>query len=212
MRLASGQLHAEHLAPAFPVNAERNEHRLGLDHPVEPDLLVPRIEDHIRIRFLEAALGKAPEQLIQPFVDPADRARRERVPAQLLGDRLDLARRHALDVHLGQRAHERLLRPLVSVEELGREPALPVTGHPQLQLPNARDQTAAVVPRPIPGPIRRALTGPGPHRLGHLRLQHLLEGFLQESFQQLVVAADQGFDLAGLRGTLRSRGHGHTPL
>ena len=74
LRLASGQLHAEHLAPAFPVNAERNEHRLGLDHPVEPDLLVPRIEDHIRIRFLEAALGKAPEQLIQPCVDPADRA------------------------------------------------------------------------------------------------------------------------------------------
>ena len=38
---------------------------------------------------------EAPQQRIQALVDPTNGARRERMPAQLLGDRFDLACRHA---------------------------------------------------------------------------------------------------------------------
>ena len=64
-RLAVRQLDAEHLPPAFPVDPERNEHRLGLDHSVEADLRVARIQDHVGIGLLEPALRKATEQGIQ---------------------------------------------------------------------------------------------------------------------------------------------------
>jgi len=60
LRLAGGEVHAEHLAPVLPIYPERNEHRLGLDHPVEPDFFIARIQDHLRIRLVEPALGEAP--------------------------------------------------------------------------------------------------------------------------------------------------------
>ena len=51
-----------------------------------------------------------------------------------------------------------------------------------------------------------------PTDISGLRLQHLLERFLHQLLEQHSVAADQGFDLTGLRSTLRSSGHGCTPL
>jgi hypothetical protein len=51
------------------------------------------------------------------------------VAAQLLGDRLHLPGRDALDVHLGQHRHQRLLRALIALEQLGREAALPILRH-----------------------------------------------------------------------------------
>ena len=50
-RLSIRELHAQDLAPALAVDPDRDEDRLRLDHPVEPDLLVPRIEDQIGIRL-----------------------------------------------------------------------------------------------------------------------------------------------------------------
>ena len=66
--------------------------------------------------------------------------------AQLLGDRFDLPGRDALDVHLGEGGHERLLGALVALEQLGREATLPVLRHAQLELADPGDQRSAVVP------------------------------------------------------------------
>jgi hypothetical protein len=77
------------------------------------------------------------------------------VAAQLLRDRLDLAGRHALHVHLGQRGHERLLRALVALEQLGREAAVAVLRYPQLQLADPGDEGATVVTAAMAEPRRR---------------------------------------------------------
>ncbi len=68
--------------------------------------------------------------------------------------------------------------------------------------PNPRHQSPTVVPRPIAQAPRRPFAGPGPEGLGHVSLQHLLERFLHEPFQELAVLADEGFDAGGLRATL----------
>src|SRR6516162_4270409 len=73
------------------------------------------------------------------------------------GDRLHLARRHPLHVHLRQRPHQRLLRALVALEQRRREPTLPVLRHPQLQRPHPGDQRPAVVAAAIAEPTRAAL-------------------------------------------------------
>jgi hypothetical protein len=49
--------------------------------------------------------------------------------AAFLGDRLDLAGRHDLHVHLGQRRHQRLLGALVALEEFSGEAAVTVLRH-----------------------------------------------------------------------------------
>ncbi len=210
-RLPVRELHAEQLASPFPVDPDGHEHGLGLNHPVQPDLLVARIEDEVGVRLLQPAVGKALQQGIQAAVDPADGAGRERVAAQLLRDGLHLAGRHALDVHLRERTDQGFLRALVPVEELGREPALAVARDPQFQLPDPRHQPPTVVPRPIADAPGRPFAGLRPEGLGHVGLQHLLERLLHQSLQQLAVAADEGFDSGGLRATLGSSGHGLTP-
>src|SRR3546814_3403427 len=104
------------------------------------------------LRLVEAALGKGRQAAIELLVDRRDRRGREGMAAQLFGDRLDLARRNALDIHLGQRRHQRLLRPLVALEQLGREAPGTVLRHPQLQLADPRHQPARVMPRTVAAP------------------------------------------------------------
>jgi hypothetical protein len=71
----------------------------GLAHP-----FVAGIQDQVRAGFVEPPARKLGQAVIHPGLDRADRRGREAVAAQLLGDRLDLAGRHALHIHLGQRA------------------------------------------------------------------------------------------------------------
>ena len=172
-RLSIRELHAQDLAPALAVDPDRDEDRLRLDHAVEPDLLVPRIEDQIGIRLVEPALGKAPEQSLQALVDPADGARRERVPAQFFRHGLDLAGGHALDIHLGQRTHQGLLGPLKTGQTARsrtapRGRAGPATPACRSASPargcNSRTDTRCEQPCAPPGPRPRSRSSrlPGP--------------------------------------------------
>ena len=43
--LAIGHLHAEHLAPALPINADGQQHRSRADHRVLAQLLIARVDD-----------------------------------------------------------------------------------------------------------------------------------------------------------------------
>jgi hypothetical protein len=132
------------------------------------------------------------------------------VAAELFGDRLDLPRRHALNVHLGQRRHERLLRALITLEQLGREPTGAVLRHPQLQLADAGDQRARVVPRTVAEPRRRPLALLGGQRLGHLGFQELLQDRLDQRPQKVLVGCQQCLHFLKRRSKLAS-GHGVHP-
>ena len=94
--------------------------------------------------------------------------------AQLLGDRLHLSGRDALHVHLGQRRDQRLLGALIAFEQFGREPAVAILRHAQLELADAGDEGARVIAGSVAEPSARALALPGCERVRHLGFQHLL--------------------------------------
>ena len=132
------------------------------------------------------------------------------MPAQRLGHRLDLARRNPLHVHLGQGADQRLLRALIALEQLGREPPQPVLRHPQFQRPDPGDQRAAVIAAAVGKPRLAPLPLLGADRLGHLRLERRLHQRLHRRTHEILVPRQQSFHVDYFRLTL-AFGHGVHP-
>ena len=130
--------------------------------------------------------------------------------AQLLGDRLDLAGRNALHVHLGQRRHQRLFGALIALEELGREPAVPILRHAQLELANPGDERAGVVAGAVAEPGGRALALLGPERVGHLGFQHLLHHRANDLAQPVRALGEKLVDGDDRRPSF-TLGHGGVP-
>ena len=130
--------------------------------------------------------------------------------AQGLGHRLDFAGRHALHVHLGQRADQRLLRALVALEQLGRKPPAAILRHPQLQRPHPGDQRAAVIAAAVGQSRLGSFPLLGPDRFAHLRFQRGLEQRLQRRLQEIFVALQQLFHVNQF-GLTFAFGHGVLP-
>ena len=133
------------------------------------------------------------------------------MPAQLLRDRLHFARRHALHVHLGERRHEGALRALIALEQLGREAALPVLRHPQLQFADPGDQRPTVGAGPVTEQRHSPLVLLGAERLRHLRFQDLLQRRSHDLADKLAILGKQCFQRRRSRLTL-SFGHGVSSL
>src|ERR1700739_4986300 len=76
--------------------------------------------------------------------------------------------------HLGQRRDQRLLGALIAFEELGREAAVAVLRHAQLELAHPGDEGAGVMAGAVAEPGNRTLALLGGERVGHLGFQHLL--------------------------------------
>ena len=130
--LPIGHLHSEHLAPAFPVNADGHKHCSGSNHGVLPHLLIPCVQDQVGIFAVKLSTAKASQFLIELLVEPTDRTRAKTALSELFADRLDLPSRYSLDVHLGERRHQRLLTALIAFENLGGKPPVAVLGNSQL--------------------------------------------------------------------------------
>jgi len=192
--LAFGLLDGEDLTPAVPVDADGDQHGLGADDAVLADLLVAGVQDEVGVGLGERAPGEGGEAVVQPLVDGRDGRGREGVAAQLLGDGLDLPGRDALNVHLGERRHERLLGALIAFEQLGREAAVAVLRHPQLELADRRDERARVVAGAVSKAGRRALALLGPERIRHLGFEHLLHHGTHDLAQAVRLCQDQVFD------------------
>jgi hypothetical protein len=204
------RLDPQHAAPAVPADRHRDQHRLAADDPCLPHPLVAGIQDQVGVGLLEAAAGELGQAHIQPLVDRADAGGGEAVTAQLLGDRLDLPRRDPLHVHLGQSRHQRPLRTLVALEQLGGKPAVTILRHTQLQLADPRHQRSIVVPGPIAEPFVRPLTFGRADRLGHLGLQHLLQRRAHERPDKIRVRRDQRLEISNPSRTILC-GHGVQP-
>jgi hypothetical protein len=57
--LPIGHLHAQHLAPAFPINPNGHQHGPGADHSVFPQLFIARIDNQIGIFALQLSPREA---------------------------------------------------------------------------------------------------------------------------------------------------------
>jgi hypothetical protein len=115
-----------------------------------------------------------------------------------------------LHIHLGQGAHERFLRPLVALKQLGRKAPLAILRHPQLQSSNPGDQRAAVIAAAVrqPGFAPLAFLGPDPFR--HLRLERRLNQHRYCRAHKILALRQQFFHIDQLRLTL-ALGHGVLP-
>src|SRR5579863_5691790 len=89
-----------------------------------------RIQHHIRVFFLQPALRKLLQFLIERLIDAADAGGRKLMPAQLFRNRLDLARGNTLHVHFSQRSHQCFFAPLIALEHLRPKAPLAVLGNP----------------------------------------------------------------------------------
>ena len=208
LRLSAGEFDAEDVAAAVPADADGDQHRLRADDAAVAHLLVAGVEDEVRHRFVELALGEGGERLVEALVDPRDGRRRDAVAAQLLGDRLDLACRDALDVHLRQGAHQRLLGALVTFEQLGGEASFAVAGDAQLELADAGHETARIVAGAVAEPVRRAFPGGGGQRSRHLLLQDLLQEVLEQETKPVPpVVLEKAFQFYDCGFTLGVGGH-----
>jgi len=79
--LPIGKLHAQNASPAIPVDPHRNQHRAAGYYPIVPDLLIPRVQDQVRIRLLQGALCELPQLFVQALGQVADRRRAQRMAA-----------------------------------------------------------------------------------------------------------------------------------
>jgi len=85
--------------PSSPVPDRREDGGVA-DDAVDPDLLVPGIEKETGKRA-ERAGAPGLEPVVHQGGGAADPARGKALEPEPGHDRLDVARRHALDVHLG---------------------------------------------------------------------------------------------------------------
>ena len=148
--------HLDHddLSAAVPIHRHREQDRLAAGAAALAHLLVARVKDQVRQRLLQPAPGELRQAVVKLPHDRAHGQGREAVAAQLLRDRLDLARRHSLHIHLEQRRRKSLLRSLVTLEDLGREFSRSVLRNPQIKHPDPRDRTALVVAASVtPAPL-----------------------------------------------------------
>jgi hypothetical protein len=101
-----------------------------MDHAVFPDLLVARVQNQIGVLFLQGAACKLLQFFVKLLGAPADGAGREGVPAQLLGDFLDLPGGDSLHIHLRQSRDQGLLAALIPFKQLGLKHPFTVLRHP----------------------------------------------------------------------------------
>jgi hypothetical protein len=80
-----------------------------------------------------------------------------------------------LHIHLDQGRNQRLLRTLITLEELGGEAALAILRHAQLHGAHAGHQAAGIVATAVTLAGFAALAFGRTERIGHLLLKDLLE-------------------------------------
>ena len=202
---AAGDVNGQDLAASVPVHSDGDQHRLAHHHAAFAHLLIAGVEDEVRERLGKGASGEGVEAFVQALVDGGDGGGREGVAAQLLGDRLDLAGRDALHVHLGQRRHQRLFGALAAFEQFGREAAVSVLRHAQLELADPGDQGAGVIAGAVAQPSRGALALPGRERIGHLGFHHLLHHCADDLPQPVRALPEQSVDVGDRRPRRLSR-------
>ncbi len=205
--LPVGHFHAEHLAPAFPIDSDGYEHCSGSDHGVLPHFLIPRVQDQIGIFTVKLSAAKAPQFLVELLIEAAYRTRAKTVSAELFADCFDLPRRYALDVHLGERSHQRLFAALIAFENLGGKPSVAVLGNSQLELSHPRNQVARVVAASIARAPFDSFSLLRPDCFAHFGLQELLDHRAHNRTQKLAVFGHHRFDLSG-RPVILLSGHG----
>src|SRR6516225_2579301 len=185
--LAVGKLHPQDLPSPLPVDADCNQNSLRLDHVIHPNLFVTCVQDQIREGLGQPPAGKARKLIVEFLDDRRNRRCRKRMPDKLLGDRLHLPRRNALNIHLRKRRKQRFVRTLIALEQLGGEPSLAVLRDTKLDLSKPRHEPSRIIARPVAESAFRAFALFRAHGFRHLGFEHFLQYVPEQLLEPLPI-------------------------
>src|SRR5690625_1607026 len=167
--------HSQDLPEAIAPDALHYQHTHALDAAVEPDFLVTSINQQVRNRLLQRPDAPCFELLIERHHQATDGALAETRTAQLLSHCLHLAGADTFNIHLHQGAHQRLLRPLVPLEQLRLKRSLPILRHQQVQRSDPCFQLTGLMPVAVPTSFIRTHVRRHAQMLSHLCFQELMQ-------------------------------------
>ena len=189
-RLAVGELEAQYLATTVIGDSNRYQHaRVARPTVLPPDLEIYGVDYQKGMAPVQRPVAKGIHHRIQPAAEIRHHRLGEAPPAKLLGHKLYLARRHAVDHHLHHGQKQSLLAPLITLEHGGAEfAAVSMSGNTQGYGPDPRCH----VPFPEAVPVSRApvaaLVAGRPDLLGRLGLQYLVENRLQQFCEGIILS------------------------
>ena len=214
--LRGADRHAEHLAPAVGVDADRDDHRDRDDAPGLAHLHVGRVDPEIGPVALDRPLEEGPHALVDLLAQAADLALGDAGHAQRLDQLVDRAGRDALDVGFLDHRRQRLLGHPARLQEAREVAALPQLGDAQLDRPGAGLPVPVAIAVALRQPLGAALAIAGAGQALHLQLHQALGGKADHLAQQIGVGAllqqlAKGHPVVGHRGGLRSGVAGRNP-
>src|ERR1035437_1575528 len=171
-----------------PADPHDHQHALAHHRAAPPNLLIPSVDDQLRILLIERPSPPRGDLRIQLLRQRRYLALAHLQTAQSLGDRAYLARRHALHIHLQHRQNQGLLAALVALEQLGLKLPVAVLRNRQLQLAHPRLQRPRLVPVAPASPIPGALVAASAKKTRHLRFQNLLHRALYQPAKKILPA------------------------
>ena len=128
-----------HAAPVPPpagdvsrrVDAHSDLHRSRPHSTFFPDLLITRIQHHVRkLGVPQPSRGEGLQEVIELGHHVRDGSVRKRVSTQPFRQHAHFARRRPAHVHLGEDRYQGLFRPPITLEDLGIEVTVTVLRHP----------------------------------------------------------------------------------
>jgi hypothetical protein len=155
--LTEPHIHAQHRAHAIGPHAVGDHHRHTLHPPRFPHVLVASIQPQTGVDGVEPALAEQAALLVQALGHAADLALGQAGDAQLLDQRLNLARAHALHIGLGHHGDQRLLAAAAWLQPTRKIAPAAQPGDRQLDRPQPRIPQAApaaiALGHPLLGPF-----------------------------------------------------------
>src|SRR6478752_1244451 len=207
--LRRSDIHAEHLAAAVAVDADRNDYRRRDDAPTLARLHVSRIDPQIGPVALDRAAQEGFHLLVNLLAQPADLALGDAGHAHRFDEIVDRSGRDAMHISLLHHRGERLFGQAARLQEDREVAALAQLGDAQLY------GAGACRPQPVPvavalvDPLRAALAMGGAGQPLDLQLHQALGSEADHFAQKIGVGAlfqkrAKGHHLVGHRWILGS--------
>ena len=185
--LGGADVHAEHLAPAVAVDADRDDHRDRDDAAVLAHLHVGGVDPEIGPVALDRPVEEGLHLAVDLLAQPADLALGDAAHPHRLDQLVDRAGRDALDVGFLDHRGERLLGHPPRLQEAREVAALAQLGDAQLDRAGAGLPVAVAVAVALGQPLGALLAVAGAGQLADLQLHQPLGGKADHLAQQIGV-------------------------
>ncbi len=180
-------VHAQDLAPAVVVHADRDDHRHRDDAAVLADLQIRGVDPDVGPLTFKRTVEKGLDASVDLFTEPADLGLGNAAPAHNLDQIVHRARGDALDVGLLDHRRQRLLRKPPRLQEAWEVAALAQPGDAQLDGAGAGLPVPVTVAVALHQPLGALLAVRRAGQPAHLQLHQPLGGEADHLTQEIGV-------------------------